>query len=366
MRNKLTKLDAIRGFAALYVVFYHSFFSESFIIGDHNLSFLFKFGQEAVILFFLMSGFVIEYSFEISKDKSFWSYFQKRFYRIYIPLGIVMITQYVMLSVKNGGLVNPEWLQLGGNIFMLQDVSGLKPNVICNPYLGNSPLWSLSYEWWFYMSFYLFFRILSRLRFNELYISLLVVFSALTYLWQPFFINRLFMYYGIWWTGVIMAKSFIKNSFVKIKDLRISILVLSSSVLLLLINAYIHRGNITSIGISPLLELRHFIFTIVAVMISLIWQKFGWVFFDKILGRFAVIAPFSYVLYISHYFLVAKADYLNTLLLNKYLAFVAYLIVAIVFSYLVEVKIYPIIKSTLMNNSKNLTGNSKKPVSTVA
>ena len=45
MKSKLVKLDAIRGFSALYVVFHHSFFSESFQIGHFNLSFLFKFGQ---------------------------------------------------------------------------------------------------------------------------------------------------------------------------------------------------------------------------------------------------------------------------------------------------------------------------------
>jgi len=168
MKNKLTKLDAIRGFTALYVVFHHSFFSENFIIANYNLSFLFKFGQEAVIVFFLISGFVIGYSFENSENKSFWSYFQKRFYRIYIPLCIIMITQYTILSVENGMLINPQWLQLSGNIFMLQDVATLKPNVICSPYLGNYPLWSLSYEWWFYMSFYMVYKMTSKIQYLKL------------------------------------------------------------------------------------------------------------------------------------------------------------------------------------------------------
>jgi hypothetical protein len=33
-----------------------------------------------------------------------------------------------------------------GNIFMLQDVISLKPNVISAVYMGNGVLWSLSYS----------------------------------------------------------------------------------------------------------------------------------------------------------------------------------------------------------------------------
>ena len=71
---KLWKLEAIRGLAALYVVVGH-IYHDSFLI--------LRFGQEAVIVFFLLSGFVIEYSHHHSRDKSFKGYFTKSVTRIY-------------------------------------------------------------------------------------------------------------------------------------------------------------------------------------------------------------------------------------------------------------------------------------------
>jgi peptidoglycan/LPS O-acetylase OafA/YrhL len=93
--NKLDKLEAVRGFAALYVVLHHMFDSGIYFFGI-NFSFLFRFGQEAVILFFILSGFVISYSFEKSINKSFSLFFTKRFMRIYLPLIIVCITHYLL------------------------------------------------------------------------------------------------------------------------------------------------------------------------------------------------------------------------------------------------------------------------------
>lgn len=352
MKNKLEKLEAIRGFAALYVIFHHSFFSESFVVFGHNLSFIFKFGQEAVILFFLMSGFVIGYSFELSKDKSFWSYFQKRFYRIYIPLIIVMITHYAFRSYESGSLINPQWLQVAGNLFMLQDIAALKPNVIIGPYLGNAPLWSLSYEWWFYMSFFAFYVIITKVQKINLFVSVLVILSALSYIFYPNFVNRVFMYYGIWWTGIVMSRSFLTHSTVRLKDISAPLITLVVATLVLAVNCYLHKDLITTIGVSPFLELRHFGFTVVAVAAALIWQQYKWLGFDKLLGIFSIIAPFSYVLYISHYFLVAKADYLS-FIENKYLAFLVYLIITIAYSYLIEIVIFPRLRGLFLRKKNN-------------
>ena len=65
---KLQRLEAVRGVAALYVVIAHSITPTPFIL---------SFGQEAVIVFFLLSGFVIEYSSAKTLDRGFKYYFQK-------------------------------------------------------------------------------------------------------------------------------------------------------------------------------------------------------------------------------------------------------------------------------------------------
>ena len=68
--KKLTKLEAIRGFASVYVVLHHVF-GKGLIIAGKDFSFLFRFGQESVILFFLLSGFVIQYYSAFRKTKVF-------------------------------------------------------------------------------------------------------------------------------------------------------------------------------------------------------------------------------------------------------------------------------------------------------
>lgn len=207
--GRLEKLEAVRGFASLYVVFHHLFASGLFIFGI-NFSFLFRFGQEAVILFFLLSGFVIYYSYQKSFNKSLKVFFLKRFLRIYIPLLIVFIVNYLLISFASHHFIKINWNNFLGNLFMFQDIVENKPNVICAPFLGNNPLWSLSYEWWFYFLFFFLIKIKNKNLDN--WVFFLGVLSAVTYLFYPFFINRELMYLSIWWIGLILAKLYINNS----------------------------------------------------------------------------------------------------------------------------------------------------------
>jgi peptidoglycan/LPS O-acetylase OafA/YrhL len=53
--------------------------------------------------------------------------------------------------------------ELWGNIFMLQDMTSIKPGVRVEVFNDNGPLWSLSYEWWFYLMFYpIYSRVTAR------------------------------------------------------------------------------------------------------------------------------------------------------------------------------------------------------------
>ena len=58
---KFEKLDAIRGAAAMYVMACHWVLDST---TNPYLRLMFKFAQEAVIAFFLLSGFVIFISFK--------------------------------------------------------------------------------------------------------------------------------------------------------------------------------------------------------------------------------------------------------------------------------------------------------------
>ena len=220
---------------------------------------------------------------------------------------------------------------------MLQDVSFLKPHVICEPFLGNTPLWSLSYEWWFYMMFFVLIT-----RFKEK--ASLIVYCAgtiatITYLFYPFFINREMMYFIIWWIGADMARIFITKKKITIQSITVPIVFLVANVLLLVLNVKLNNINST-IGVSPFLELRHFAFAFVAIITAVVWQSMKWFGFSKTLGLFERIAPVSFALYISHWFLIAKATYLNNVIHSYYLRLAIYTIMCLLFCYVVERIIY--------------------------
>lgn len=338
---KLQKLEAIRGFAAIYVVFYH-LFASGISIYNINFSFLFRFGQEAVILFFVLSGFVIYYSFEKTKDKSIKVFFKKRFLRVYIPLIIVFVVNYFLFCYYSDSLISINIKQLMGNLLMTQDLADKKPNVLFEPFLQNSPLWSLSYEWWFY---FLFIFIYKNFNNSSILVYSISLIAAITYSYYPNFINRELMYLSIWWFGVDIAKLYLNRETIDFKNLKTPFYFLTSISVVLLINILTKEvikfpEFLSKISSYPWLELRHFVFTLIVISFSLIWKKLDWIGFKYTFGPFAKIAPISFCIYISHWFLVYNAKYL-WFIENKTFRTICYLMICVIFSYLVERVFYP-------------------------
>ena len=80
--GKILEFEFLRGFAAFYVFFHHTVFQFNIIEKNSILGKLFSFGQEAVMLFFLLSGYVIALSL-MKRKYSFYEYLKHRFLRIY-------------------------------------------------------------------------------------------------------------------------------------------------------------------------------------------------------------------------------------------------------------------------------------------
>lgn len=327
MIKKLNILEAVRGGAALYVFLGH-FIVGSFIAKTNLLSIFFRFGQEAVILFFLMSGFVIELS-ELRKKASFQDFFFKRFLRIY-PLflfGILLVLAYKIIYH-----LPIELKTLEGNLLMLQDMESLKPGTIVGTY-GNTALWSLSYEWWFYM---LFVPISSFKNKNAIAITIVAI-SAILYFIYPFQLIRWLMYFGIWWSGVMLAdflvlgKINLKNSITKIIGP-----LLWLPLFLSIIKATTLKFD--SIGVYPILEIRHFLSAILFIIIALVWRKLNW-FGYNYFSFFEKIAPFSYGLYVLHLplILILEALFRNQIE-NSLIRFAVIGLLVLFCSYLLETK----------------------------
>lgn len=354
--QRLNRLEAVRGLAAFYVVLHHTI-NHTTVVKGVPVGFALRFGQEAVILFFLLSGFVINYSFRASSDKSFSNYFFKRSTRIYIPLFFVFFLSYLGECFSGGQLVNPQVWTLLKNILMLQDWDVVKPNVLAEPYMGNIPLWSLSYEWWFYM---LYFPIVTRFgngsafRQSMFVFALSIVMAAL-YIWHPNFLFRLLTYFGVWWAGVYLSNLYMDGRHTSLKALAVPVGAVTAIAAVLFVPVIMARqaGEDLLLGMHPLLEFRHIFAALIFIIGGIVWHRLRWFAFDIFVKPFLIFAPISYVLYICHEPLMTRAGYLEGVVANPVLRWLSYLAIVLVFSYVLELKIYPIIRDYLRGKRKS-------------
>lgn len=168
-------LDLARGLAAAAVAFQHL---RSLLVLDwpettvHSyfagiFYFLAKFGHPAVIIFFVLSGFLVGSSGLRAIESQTWSFPRYLLHRI-LRLEIVLLPALLLgllydragihllgaSTLYNGGWhlmvrsgpIDLSWRTLLGNAAFVQD--------ILVPTFGtNVPLWSLSYEFWYYVLF---------------------------------------------------------------------------------------------------------------------------------------------------------------------------------------------------------------------
>lgn len=352
---RLEKLEALRGFAALYVVLHHTI-SHSTMLYGFNIGILLRFGQEAVILFFLLSGFVINYSFQTGSDKSFSRYFSKRFLRIFIPLLVVFVAAYLSESYNNGGLLNPDLGNLVKNLFMLQDWGVVKPNVLAEPYMGNTPLWSLSYEWWFYMLYFPLVTYIKQRKTRNIIVFSVCFLAAISYVYYPFFVNRLLAYLVIWWAGVQLSDMYLdRNLTVRSVVWPLCSLAVIGCVLVIAVFIFRRGGGDLMLGFHPLLEFRHVVSAGVMIVVGFVWHQAGWWGFNVMFRPFLWLAPISYALYICHINLMVNATYLDWIG-NPIVEWFAYFACLIIFSAIVELKVYPAVRNYVLYRRSGSAG----------
>jgi len=326
--KKLTHLESLRGFASIYVAIGHWILSNK--NAPASLSALFRFGQEAVIIFFILSGFVIFLSYAKSKDHSLRTYFIRRARRIYFPFICAIVISIVVVShifpIK----------QLAGNILMLQDFSTGKPGVDVAPFLGNAPLWSLSYEWTFYLLFPFLFPILQNNKDRVHYIGIFSLINLIIYILFPNHIFLVLSYFFIWWSGLELGEYFLGSQ----NKAHAQKLVLYYALILITLGvtcliSYGDNKHI-SLGVYPYLILRHFAFAFVCVALTIFATKFT----KQLVGifkPFAKIAPISYGIYVIHYPILVQLS-LN---LNPVLEAIIKIAAVLGLAYLIEMILQP-------------------------
>jgi peptidoglycan/LPS O-acetylase OafA/YrhL len=141
--SRLTWLDALRGFAALCVVFDHG----STLLLLPVRSFLYQWlnlGQYGVFVFFLVSGYIVPASLERKGSiRGFWI---SRAFRLYPMFLVALVLSAVAYETGHGSIADAGKHPLTailGWLFMLQNlVAGLNVPVV---------VWTLSYEMVFYL-----------------------------------------------------------------------------------------------------------------------------------------------------------------------------------------------------------------------
>ena len=154
--TNIKPLTALRFYAALWVVLYH-FWPNLAVGGGVRPEFIAR-GYLGVELFFVLSGFILCHVYLPAVERKAFSYREflwARIARVY-PLHIatlVGIGAMALAAVAAGMSIDPHilsWRSLPANLLMLQ-AWGLAPEAG-----WNHPSWSISAEWFAYLSFPLF------------------------------------------------------------------------------------------------------------------------------------------------------------------------------------------------------------------
>ncbi len=170
-------LDLIRFSAALTVFISHFAFTR--LTGGTYSGFReLHIGSDAVIVFFVLSGYVIAYVAN-TRDKDFTNFALNRLSRLYsVVIPALILT---VIVDKWGSSIDPVsydgwWyadkqpvLRILANLFFVNELwfYGIRP-------FTNSPFWSLSYEFWYYVLFAASFYFKGYVRLILILLTLLV------------------------------------------------------------------------------------------------------------------------------------------------------------------------------------------------
>lgn len=166
----LKTMGAWRGILAIFVFIAHIFQINIYpLIGSTGfiqdiISFI---ANISVVIFFLLSGILISYSgISLIKDNVFnWEkYLINRLTRIYPSYIVIIIISFLLVAIFSFLKNTTEIIWYGNEIFLARTTYTADPldyilslfMIPSGMYNINGPLWSLTVEWWIYIS-YMFF-----------------------------------------------------------------------------------------------------------------------------------------------------------------------------------------------------------------
>lgn len=303
--RKLVILELSRFIAAFYVVGIHV----SQRVDSSAL--LFKVwrhtGQLPVMLFFVLSGFVISLR-HLERKESFSTYTRARFLRIYpIYLTVLLVATVLVLSgLEIGGHAvagQQSWADLLGNLFMVQGPDFIEAKSCVRPWAGISPFWSLSFEWWYYAAFWAIKTYLPPSQGKWLVFGAAVVGTCGLVFYNGFPLMWL-MLFAVWWSGAELAREYVREGRLTLRNQLSSCLVLAW-LTIINVGAYValrHHSPIDAMRYRSMLQWTGYglLFTVAFTL----GYRFLTVSFGKMDRVFLRLGALSYALYAAHYLIV--------------------------------------------------------------
>jgi peptidoglycan/LPS O-acetylase OafA/YrhL len=221
--KRVLLVECARGAAAVYVCLHHvniiGHLAESFKWGKF-LFYPLGFGEEAVYLFFFLSGFSIHYSSHnrpLGTLGGIGHYYYLRFRRIY-PIFLIAVGLSIALGIFTYSLgiisktpCHPDGRGLSFVLFFLSDIhEGSWHSGLAN----NPALWSLSYEIPYYLVYPIFWRYCNRFGIGRAFGVTLLASGAfiLADCIKANHVSNIFSLYWLWTCGALMAEWKLTNN----------------------------------------------------------------------------------------------------------------------------------------------------------
>jgi len=316
----LKSLDVLRGVLAVYVLLGHCRWllwtgNSEWNQGTHHwlsnilasASASLRYGHEAVIVFFVLSGFFIHlriakqlseqnrFKFDISR------FFKRRLHRLVPPYIFALILTLIVDSIGHSlyptlynaatgdALLDINFMRKGFSLTSVIPALFLLPSSLGKDFGTNGPFWSLGYEFIYYLLYPLWLTV-RRFGVWQGYLTGIGVALLAGWCLPPNFIRAILIHYPIWLAGALIAEILMKKQLSK-RAVFISYLTIS----------------IAFIAINfPLPELfKLFFYLLLGSSTLLIVISLPIVFFRHPLHKFfEFLGIESYTIYICHFPLI--------------------------------------------------------------
>ncbi len=326
--TRLRGIDALRGIAALGVVFYHAIEKGPSFLPQNLFHYPFRvvqlassYGYIGVFLFFVISGFCIHLQWAKAKaagkepDIKFGSFWKRRIRRLYPPY-IIALLLFLLLTAVTVGINFTQFFfyDTGMHLLMLHN---LDPNTC---YTINGVFWTLAIEEQLYLAYFLLLFI--RVRWGwavTIAVCLLarvawMGLSHLVWLKTGFGIpvpEAAAVHWFTWALGAIGVEVFF--GLVKLRgwsrDLRLAIVlivaasVISSSLSLINKDTFLH--NASWYLIHPFWGLGFFIIVNRMVLSEQSWLRQAKL--PSVVSLFSTLGIFSYSIYLTHELVIMQS-----------------------------------------------------------